>query len=46
MIGDRASEMAAIPDLANLYQIELEAIERHGLPPLVFPRASLAFNTL
>jgi iron complex transport system ATP-binding protein len=46
MIGDHASGMAAIPDLAELYQIELEAIERDGLPPWVFPRASLAFNTL
>jgi len=46
MVGDHASRMAAIPDLADLYQIELEAIERDGLPPWVFPRARLAFNTL
>jgi iron complex transport system ATP-binding protein len=46
MIGDHASGMAAIRDLADLYQIQLEAIERDGLPPWVFPRASLRLNTL
>ena len=46
MVGDHASGKAAIPDLADLYQIELEAIERVGLPPWVFPRASLRLNTL
>jgi iron complex transport system ATP-binding protein len=46
MVGDHASGMAAIPDLADLYQIQLDAIERDGLPPWVFPRASLSLNTL
>jgi iron complex transport system ATP-binding protein len=46
MIGDHASGMAAIPDLADLYQINLDVIERDGLPPWVFPRASLRLNTL
>jgi iron complex transport system ATP-binding protein len=46
MVGDHASGVAAIPDLADLYQIQLDAIERNGLPPWVFPRASLRLNTL
>jgi iron complex transport system ATP-binding protein len=46
MIGDHASGMAVIPDLADLYQIQLDAIERDGLPPWVFPRTSLRLNTL
>jgi iron complex transport system ATP-binding protein len=46
IVGDHASGMAAIPDLADLYQIQLDAIERDGLPPWVFPRASLRLNTL
>ena len=46
MVGDHASGMTAIPDLADLYQIQLDAIERDGLPPWVFPRASLVLNTL
>jgi iron complex transport system ATP-binding protein len=46
MVGDHASGMAAIPDLADLYQIQLDAIERDGLPPWVFPRPSLRLNTL
>jgi iron complex transport system ATP-binding protein len=46
MVGDHASGVAAIPDLADLYQIQLEAIERDGLPPWVFPGASLRLNTL
>jgi iron complex transport system ATP-binding protein len=46
MVGDHASGIAAIPDLADLYQIQLEAIERGGLLPWVFPRASLGLNTL
>ena len=46
MVGDHSAGMAAIPDLANLYQIQLDAIERDGLPPWVFPRASLRLNTL
>ena len=46
MVGDHASGMAALPDLADLYQIQLDAIERDGLPPWVFPRASLRLNTL
>ncbi len=46
MVGDHASGMAAIADLADLYQIQLDAIERDGLPPLVFPRTSLRLNTL
>jgi iron complex transport system ATP-binding protein len=46
MLGDHASGMAAIRDLADLYQIQLDAIERDGLPPWVFPRASLRLNTL
>lgn len=46
LVGDHVSGMGCIADLADLYQIELEAIERDGLPPLVFPRASLGLNTL
>jgi len=46
MVGDHVSGMAAIPDLADLYQIQLDAIERNGFPPWVFPRASLRLNTL
>ena len=46
MVGDHASGLTAIPDLADLYQIQLDAIERDGLPPWVFPRASLRLNTL
>jgi len=46
MVGDHTSGMAAIPDLADLYQIQLDAVERDGLPPWVFPRASLRLNTL
>ena len=46
IVGDHVSGMAAIPDLADLYQIQLDAIERDGLPPWVFPRASLRLNTL
>jgi iron complex transport system ATP-binding protein len=46
MVGDHASGMAAIPDLADLYQIQLDVIERDGLPPWAFPRTSLRLNTL
>ena len=46
IVGDHAAGMGAILDLADLYQIHLEAFERDGLPPLVFPRASLGPNTL
>ena len=46
MVGDHASGMAVIPDLADLYQIQLDAIERDGLPPWFFSRASLRLNTL
>jgi iron complex transport system ATP-binding protein len=46
MVGDHPSGIEAIPDLADLYQIQLEAIERDGLLPWVFPRASLRLNTL
>jgi iron complex transport system ATP-binding protein len=46
MVGDHTSGVTAIPDLADLYQIQLDAIERDGLPPWVFPRASLGLNTL
>jgi iron complex transport system ATP-binding protein len=46
MIGDHTSGMTAIADLVDLYQIQLEVIERDGLPPWVFPRASLRLNTL
>jgi iron complex transport system ATP-binding protein len=46
MVGDHVSGMAAIPDLADLYQIQLDAIERDGLPPWVFPRTNLRLNTL
>lgn len=46
MVGDHVAGMAAIPDLADLYQIQLEAIERDGLLPWVFPRESLRMNTL
>ena len=46
IVGDHAAEIGAISDLADLYQIQLDAIERDGLPPCVFPRASLRLNTL
>ena len=46
IVGDHAAGMGAISDLADLYQIQLDVIERDGLPPLVFPRASLGPNTL
>lgn len=46
LVGDHASGMGAISDLADLYQIQLDVIERDGLPPLVFPRASREPNTL
>ena len=46
LVGDHASGVGAISDLADLYQIQLDVIERDGLPPLVFPRASLGLNTL
>jgi len=46
MVGDHVAGMAAIPDLADLYQIQLEAIDLDGLLPWVFPRASLRMNTL
>ena len=46
MVGDHASGIAAIPDLADLYQIQLDAIERDGLPPWIFPRTSQRLNTL
>ena len=46
VVGDHASGLTAIPDLADLYQIQLDAIERDNLPPWVFPRASLRLNTL
>lgn len=46
LVGDHASGIGAVSDLADLYQIQLDAIERDGLPPLVFPRASLGLNTL
>jgi iron complex transport system ATP-binding protein len=46
MVGDHTSGVTAIPDLADLYQIQLDALERDGLPPWVFPRASLRLNTL
>jgi iron complex transport system ATP-binding protein len=46
LLGDHVSGMSAISDLAALYQIQLDVIERDGSPPLVFPRASLGQNTL
>ena len=46
IVGDHAAGMGAILDLADLYQIRLDVIERDGLPPLAFPRASLGPNTL
>jgi iron complex transport system ATP-binding protein len=46
IVGDHVAGMGAISDLADLYQIHLEAFERDGLPPWVFPRASLGSNTL
>jgi iron complex transport system ATP-binding protein len=46
IVGDQAAGMGAISDLADLYQIRLDVIERDGLPPLAFPRASLGPNTL
>jgi iron complex transport system ATP-binding protein len=46
LVGDHASGMGAISDLAALYQIQLDVIERNGSPPLAFPRAILGPNTL
>jgi iron complex transport system ATP-binding protein len=46
IVGDHAAGMGAILDLAALYQIRLDVIEREGSPPWVFPRASLGPNTL
>ncbi len=46
LVGDYVSGMGAISDLAALYQIQLDVIERDGSSPLVFPRASLGPNTL
>jgi iron complex transport system ATP-binding protein len=46
LVGDHPSGVGAISDLAALYQIQLDVIERDGLPPLVFPRASREPNTL
>ncbi len=46
LVGDHPSGVGAISDLAVLYQIQLDVIERDGLPPLVFPRASREQNTL
>ena len=46
IVGDHAAGMGAISDLAALYQIHLDVIERDGSPPWVFPRASLGSNTL
>ena len=46
IVGDHVAGMGAISYLADLYQIHLEAFERDGLPPWVFPRASLGSNTL
>jgi iron complex transport system ATP-binding protein len=46
LVGDHPSGTGAVSDLADLYQIQLDIIERDGMPPLVFPRASLGSNTL
>lgn len=46
LVGDHASGVGTVSDLADLYQIRLDVIERDGSPPLVFPRASLGLNTL
>ena len=46
LVGDLASGVGAVSDLADLYQIQLDVIEREGSPPWVFPRASLGPNTL
>ena len=46
IVGDHAAGMGAMSDLAALYQIQLDVIERDGSPPWVFPRASLGLNTL
>jgi iron complex transport system ATP-binding protein len=46
IVGDHAIGMGAISDLSDLYQIQLDVIDRDGSPPLVFPRASLGPNTL
>ena len=46
MVGDHSAGIAAIPDLADLYQIQLDVIERNGLPPWIFPKTSLRLNTL
>jgi iron complex transport system ATP-binding protein len=46
IVGDHAAGMGAMSDLAALYQIQLDVIERESSPPWVFPRASLGLNTL
>ena len=46
IVVDHAAGMGAMSDLAALYQIQLDVIERDGSPPWVFPRASLGLNTL
>jgi iron complex transport system ATP-binding protein len=46
LVGDHPSGIGAISDLADLYQIQLDVIERDSSPPLVFPRASRGPNTL
>jgi iron complex transport system ATP-binding protein len=46
IVGDHATGMGAILDLAALYQIQLDVIEREGSPPWVFQRASLDLNTI
>ena len=46
VVGDHASGIGVIQALADLYQIQVDVIERDGLPPLVFPMASLGLNTL
>jgi iron complex transport system ATP-binding protein len=46
LVGDHPSGIGVISDLADLYQIQLDVIERDSSPPLVFPRASRGPNTL
>jgi iron complex transport system ATP-binding protein len=46
LVGDHVPGIGAVSDLAALYRIKLDVIERDGSPPLVFPRASLGQNTL
>lgn len=48
MVGDLAADMNAIPDLARLYNMRLEAVHVEGMPPLIYSRTCslLAFSSV